>query len=89
LAADPTPLRNGLGGRAVELTEFDEKTLALYAKGMTMREIQEIVKELYEAGPFITIGWACRGQRLRTNSVRGKKKPPRSGKAWVVLDIDD
>ena len=27
---------------------FDEKILALYAKGMTTRDIQEIVKELYD-----------------------------------------
>jgi putative transposase len=30
------------------LTGFDEKILALYAKGMTTRDIQEIVKELYD-----------------------------------------
>ncbi len=30
------------------LTGFDEKILALYAKGMTTRDIQEIVKQLYE-----------------------------------------
>src|SRR4029077_6800693 len=29
------------------LSGFDEKILALYAKGMTPRDIQEIVKELY------------------------------------------
>jgi putative transposase len=29
------------------LTGFDEKILALYAKGMTTRDIQDIVKELY------------------------------------------
>jgi putative transposase len=29
------------------LTGFDEKILALYAKGMTTRDIQEIAKELY------------------------------------------
>jgi putative transposase len=29
------------------LTGFDEKILALYAKGMTTRDIQEIVKDLY------------------------------------------
>ena len=29
------------------LAGFDEKILALYAKGMTTRDIQEIVKELY------------------------------------------
>jgi putative transposase len=29
------------------LNRFDEKILALYAKGMTTRNIQEIVKELY------------------------------------------
>jgi putative transposase len=30
------------------LAGFDEKILALYAKGMTTRDIQEIVKELYD-----------------------------------------
>jgi putative transposase len=30
------------------LTGFDEKIMALYAKGMTTRDIQEIVKELYD-----------------------------------------
>jgi putative transposase len=30
------------------LTGFDEKILALYAKGMTTRDIQEVVKELYD-----------------------------------------
>jgi putative transposase len=30
------------------LTGFDEKILALYAKGMTTRDIQDIVKELYD-----------------------------------------
>lgn len=30
------------------LTGFDEKILALYAKGMTTRDIQETVKELYD-----------------------------------------
>ena len=29
------------------LTGFDEKILALYAKGMTTRDIQDVVKELY------------------------------------------
>jgi transposase-like protein len=29
------------------LTGFDEKILALYAKGMTPRDIQDLVKELY------------------------------------------
>ena len=30
------------------LTGFDEKILALYAKGMTTRDIQQVVKELYD-----------------------------------------
>jgi putative transposase len=30
------------------LTGFDEKIFALYAKGMTTRDIQEIVKDLYD-----------------------------------------
>jgi transposase-like protein len=29
------------------LPGFDEKILALYAKGMTTRDIQDLVKELY------------------------------------------
>jgi putative transposase len=32
------------------LKGFDEKILALYAKGMTTRDVQEIIKELYEVG---------------------------------------
>jgi putative transposase len=38
------------------LTGFDEKILALYAKGMTTRDIQEIVKELYgvDVSPTLT-----------------------------------
>ncbi len=31
---------------------FDEKILALYAKGMTTRDIQEIVRELYGVGEY-------------------------------------
>ncbi len=37
------------------LTGFDEKILALYAKGMTTRDIQDVVKELYgvEVSPHL------------------------------------
>jgi putative transposase len=34
---------------------FDEKILALYAKGMTTRDIQEIVRELYGVGVSATL----------------------------------
>jgi putative transposase len=34
---------------------FDEKILALYAKGMTTRDIQEIVRELYEVDVSATL----------------------------------
>ena len=34
---------------------FDEKILALYAKGMTTRDIQEIVRELVRRGNFATL----------------------------------
>jgi putative transposase len=37
-----------IGKHQRRLAGFDEKILALYAKGMTTRDIQEIVKELYE-----------------------------------------
>ncbi len=30
------------------LAGFDEKILALYAKGMTIRDIQDVIKELYD-----------------------------------------
>ena len=36
-----------IGEHQRRLAGFDEKILALYAKGMTTRDIQEIVKELY------------------------------------------
>jgi transposase-like protein len=37
-----------IGKHQRRLSGFDEKILALYAKGMTTRDIQEIVKELYD-----------------------------------------
>jgi putative transposase len=37
-----------IGKHQRRLAGFDEKILALYAKGMTTRDIQEIVKELYD-----------------------------------------
>ncbi len=37
------------------LTGFDEKILALYAKGMTTRDIQQIVKELYDVDASPTL----------------------------------
>jgi putative transposase len=37
------------------LTGFDEKILALYAKGMTTRDIQEVVKELYDVDVSATL----------------------------------
>jgi transposase-like protein len=36
-----------IGKHQRRLAGFDEKVLALYAKGMTTRDIQEVVKELY------------------------------------------
>ncbi len=36
-----------IGKHQRRLTGFDEKILALYAKGMTTRDIQDVVKELY------------------------------------------
>ncbi|HEY2785147.1 MAG TPA: transposase [Fimbriiglobus sp.] len=54
---------------------FDEKILALYAKGMTTRDIQEIVKDLYDIDVSPTLVseitadldqevTACRSRRL-------------------------
>ena len=36
-----------IGKHQRRIPDFDEKILALYAKGMTTRDIQEIVEELY------------------------------------------
>jgi len=36
-----------IGKHQRRIADFDEKILALYAKGMTTRDIQEIVQELY------------------------------------------
>jgi putative transposase len=53
LALDIPRDRNGtfepelIGKHQRRLPGFDEKILALYAKGMTTRDIQELVKELY------------------------------------------
>jgi putative transposase len=50
---DPPRDRNGtfepqlIAKHQRRLTGFDEKILALYAKGMTTRDIQDVVKELY------------------------------------------
>jgi transposase-like protein len=48
-----TPLVIGKHQRRVP--GFDEKILALYAKGMTTRDIQEIVQELYEVEVSATL----------------------------------
>ncbi|WP_029631514.1 transposase [Zavarzinella formosa] len=37
------------------LEGFDEKILALYAKGLTTRDIQEVVKELYGVDVSLTL----------------------------------
>jgi putative transposase len=53
LALDTPRDRNGtfepqlIAKHQRRLTGFDEKVLALYAKGMTTRDIQDVVKELY------------------------------------------
>jgi transposase-like protein len=53
LALDTPRDRNGtfepqlIAKHQRRLTGFDEKILALYAKGMTTRDIQDVVKELY------------------------------------------
>lgn len=52
-ALDTPPDRQGtfepqrIGKQQRRLSGFDEKSLALYAKGMTTRDIQDVVKELY------------------------------------------
>jgi len=43
---------------------FDEKILALYAKGMTTRDIQEIVRELY--GVEVSATLISEGGRFRS-----------------------
>jgi len=51
------------------LDGFDEKVLALYAKGMTTRDIQDIVKDLY--------GWRCRRHSFRRSPPTSMPRSPR------------
>ena len=44
-----------IGKHQRRLPGFDEKILALYAKGMTTRDIQEIVRELYDVEVSATL----------------------------------
>jgi putative transposase len=44
-----------IGKHQRRLAGFDEKILALYAKGMTTRDIQEIVRELYDVDVSATL----------------------------------
>jgi transposase-like protein len=56
-----------LGKYQRRLPGFDEKILALYAKGLTTRDIQDIVQELYLARPLMR----CFGQSFnRTPQAR-------------------
>jgi putative transposase len=52
-----------IGKHQRRLPGFDEKILALYAKGMTTRDIQEIVQELYGVEVSAT-GGVCQGAHI-------------------------
>ena len=69
LALDTPRDRNGtfepqlIAKHQRRLTGFDEKVLALYAKGMTTRDIQDVVKELY--GVDVSPTLACKESCVR------------------------
>jgi putative transposase len=54
------------------LAGFDEKVLALYAKGMSTRDIQELVKTLYgvELSPTLISTRSCSGFDWRKTKGR-------------------
>jgi putative transposase len=58
-----------IGKHQRRLAGFDEKILALYAKGLTTRDIQDIVKELYgvEVSPTLRSGNHDRSRRRGQN----------------------
>ena len=67
------------------LPGFDEKILALYAKGMTTRDIQEIVKELYgvEVSPTLISEITADLDAEVTAWRRGGSKP-----VWPIVYFD-
>jgi len=64
-----------IGKHERRFTGFDDKIIALYARGMTVREIQAFLAEMYavEVSPRVKI----RDEAV----VRGKSGPPRVGRA--------
>ena len=64
---------------------FDEKILALYAKGMTTRDIQEIIQELYdvEVSPTLSLGNHRRSRR-RSDHLADTA----AGRGWPIVYFD-
>jgi putative transposase len=48
-----------IGKHQRRIASFDEKIFTLYAKGMTTRDIQEVVKELYGVEGWPTMIYLC------------------------------
>jgi putative transposase len=67
------------------LTGFSEKILALYAKGMTTRDIQEIVKELYDVDVSATlISEITADLDAQVSSWRNRQLDP----VWPIVYLD-
>ena len=72
------------------LPGFDEKILALYAKGMTTRDIQEFVKELYgvEVSPTliseITADLDAEVTAWRTRPLEASGRSSTSTASWCM-----
>jgi putative transposase len=67
------------------LTGFSEKILALYAKGMTTRDIQEIVKELYDVDVSPTlISEITADLDAQVSSWRNRQLDP----VWPIVYFD-
>ena len=67
------------------LNGFDEKILALYAKGMTTRDIQEVVKELYgvDVSPTL-ISEITADLDAQVTSWRSRQLDP----VWPIVYLD-
>src|SRR6201984_1101918 len=74
-----------IGKHQRRLAGFDEKILALYAKGMTTRDIQEVVKDLYGVDVSATLVSEITAD-LDAEATAGRTRPLEG--VWPIVYFD-
>jgi transposase-like protein len=74
-----------IGKHQRRLSGFDEKILALYAKGMTTRDIQDIVRELYDVEISATLISEITAD-LETEAAAWRTRP--LAPVWPIVYLD-